>query len=221
MLSVLRDHPGDIHSFDEYCRAVQAVVPGSCGPVPMPLAVVPTARITREYSSGSARRMVQAEIAAQVDEARKLNNALRTARASAAEVRLECTGEDCEAKVTTLVRPALLQREIAVHQLMVRRLTSILADSGARDSSLAAFERRLNAEAASFQRQLLRLNLAALDQVVKSLIPLERRSPVARPLVDEWRQKIEARRRGPVPASDQARYYVMADPSGMGVPGRR
>lgn len=215
MLSVLRDNPESIHTFDEYCQAVQAAVPGSCGPAPMPLSVVPRARVSRAYSTVSARRMVQAEMAAQVDTARSLTSRFRAARAAAAEARPGCSGEDCQARATLLARPALLQREILVHQLVVRRLSAMLAESPARYASLAAFERRSNADAAEFQRQLRRINLAALDQVVKSLTPLELRSPVARPLVDKWRRKIEVRRRGPVPASDQARFYVMAEPSAM------
>lgn len=213
MLSVLRDNPGSMHTFDEYCRALEAVIPGACGPAPMPPPVIPPARVASAYSTASARRMVQAEIAAQVDTARKRTGALLAVREAAAKVRTECSGEVCEAKATTLVRPALLQREIEVHQLVVRRRTAMLADSVAKESGLAIFERRFNSGAADFQRQLLRTNLPALDQAVKRLTSLGRRSPGARPVVAEWRRKLEVRRRGPVPASDQARFYVMREPS--------
>lgn len=218
MLSVLRDNAEGIHTFDEYCRAVQAVVPGSCGPVPMPLGIAappPDTRAYSSYTSSSATRMVRAEIAAQLDTTRSQSAALRAARAAAARVRPPCTGQDCEAKVKLLVRPSLLEREIQVHQLVARRLTAILADSKTRDSSLTEFEQRFIADAREFQQKLLRINVATLEQIVKNLTPMERVSPVARPLVDEWRRKLQVRRSGPVPASDQARFYVMSEPSGM------
>src|SRR5262249_19645268 len=50
MLTVLRNHPEEIHTFDEYCQAVQAEVPGACGPSPRPLVSVSPARVASSYS---------------------------------------------------------------------------------------------------------------------------------------------------------------------------
>jgi hypothetical protein len=212
MLAVLRDHPEEIHTFDEYCQAVNATLPGACGPAPQSLSV-PPAEMADELSASVQMAMVRAEIAAQSSAAVGLIPQLGKARAAAAEVSLKCTGEDCDRLRRVLVRPAFLEREIKVHQLVAARLSK-LADAASPPASLRQMELDFSARTEEFQRQLRAVNLEALDQAIKSMTSLAKRAPVAAEFLAELQRKRVSRQSGPIPSSDVPRLLVMRDPFG-------
>lgn len=213
MLAILRDHPWVIHTFDQYCRAADAAVPGACGAVPKPFSVA-ARQVQTEMSSATQMKAVQAEVEAQRASARQLIDALNHARQVSRATRPICSGEDCERVFNVLVKPALLEREIRVRELVARRLSALVGTTRRPAQPLHVMERVFQADTASFQRQILRVNVDALEDALRAAETLTRNSPAALPLSDRLRDKLAKRIAGAIPQSDMPQLLVMQDASG-------
>ena len=216
MVSVLRDNPGTIHSYDEYCTAISRSLPGVCGSLGAAVSALSRRNIKPyvEVSPSLQRQELAAEIAAQLDTARALTRTLQMATRGAATTRPTCRGEDCEQVFKVLVRPALLEREIRAHELVARRLRMLADASPPRGTSPHEFERAYVASSADFTRQLVTIGSESLKKAIESASRLSRVSPAATPLVDELRRKLEVRLKAGVPNSDRPALLVMEDPAG-------
>ncbi len=115
---------------------------------------------------------------------------------------------------TALVRPALLEREILVHRLVARRLSSALERMATDSLTVHAFEARYQAANAAFLRELVGIGQETFKKAIVATAPLAERYPALQPLVEELRRKAAVRSGDSLPASDRPAFLVMEDPAG-------
>jgi hypothetical protein len=215
MLEVLRDNPGKIHSYTEYCTALDKAVPGLCGSSSAPLTtrgrgdrqlhiadgLEPPSTMAATSQVEIVKKEIDAHSRAAITAQRKLRSALYVA----AKTRLVCEKVHCEDVYRTLVRPVFLKREIGAHKLAQKRLQWELKLKPDLPKLLAegTFQRAYVKATESYFGQLRQINEEALNQALRAATRLAKRSPDALLFVERLKRKKEQGRNKPIPISDQ------------------
>lgn len=214
MLSVLRANPAGIHSYAEFCDAMERQVPGSCvGVTAGPLTVSPTVARPTAPSREAQRQWLHAELKAQRQAASALADALSRARRRAATTRPVCGGFDCQAVFSALTEPAFIAGALRIRQLAVRRLALLIDESrierdpGQRSRAEAQYEK----EKRRYLEQIRAAGLASMSQALQDATRLARSNPTAAGLRERLARKVttlKATATGPgsLPASWQPTF---------------
>lgn len=189
MVRVLKNHPGVIHSFNEFKFFFDQEFPNACAPTPLRQSFSPDHQpVPLEFQ----RERASEELAAQEAAIRDLTVQFEQARAAASEVSLTCQGADCFAVSQVLIKPPMLDMKIRWRNLARNSLQTLLQQGDEISQWLTdgTFFDWLAEQSRVYSQEVARIEVIGLQGAIQAAIPLAERSPDANPLLGDLRTQL-------------------------------
>jgi len=201
MVEVLKAHPGQIHSLDEFAGFLAPSVGVSNSALMQNLADARAGRGTavqvKQRPIMTAQRMsaaVHVEMTEVQQAIANLRTQLDVATRRASDLP-PCVQQDCAKAISVAILPPMLRADLAAKQAFLQRLTYMSSEryqpsvlmarlGGGEDSSFATLVK-------SQEERLHALYERAFEEAIQALRPLETRSEQARAEVGELTEKLE------------------------------
>ncbi|HMG66963.1 MAG TPA: hypothetical protein VK588_04720, partial [Chitinophagaceae bacterium] len=178
MVNVLKDHPGAIHSLDEFAGFLQAAISiqtlsltqmiSTDRDLALTEKVHPFAPLKESYILAEIKKEMSAT-KLQID---SLNNALIAARRVSA-IMPSCHDSDCYNTFQILIRPALISAELKLKKASMQRLQQSI-ETRDREKTLiqmnnGSWEKQMEKQRIKWNADIVQINLSAFQEAIQSV----------------------------------------------------